>query len=123
IRLDADPAAEISLKSRMSHLELVDAEVDGIEAIDASVVAVGGEPDTGLHAGQGYMRAANHRARGVQHRAAHCSPACLGIGSNRQDQKMYDFHVPSYCFSKTNRCSKRRPSARCPVISKTSSFR
>ena len=36
----------------MRDLESIDTEIDGVEAIDAGLVAVGGEPDARLDAGQ-----------------------------------------------------------------------
>jgi hypothetical protein len=64
----------------MRDLELVNTEINGIEAIDASFIAIGREPDAGLDARQRDTGSSDDRARGIEDGAGYGSAAGLGVG-------------------------------------------
>jgi hypothetical protein len=90
----------------MRDLELVNTEIDGVEAIDAGFIAIGREPHAGLEARQRDMGSSDDRAGGIEDCAGYGSAAGLRVQGARQSEsggQPYQFcivHLRSsyFCF-------------------------
>src|SRR5215813_5563671 len=75
---------EIGTKSRKRNSQIVGAQIDGVETIDAGIVAVRGKPDAGFHTRQSYTRTRDHSARGIEYCARNGSTAGLSMRRKRE---------------------------------------
>lgn len=77
---------EIDSKSRKRNSQIVSARIDGVETIDAGIVAVRGKPNAGFHTHQSYTRTRDH-SRGIEYCTRNGPAAGLRIRGDGYQEK------------------------------------